>query len=116
MADRIDAPAKFELRSVTRFLQAEGCAVVTLQSLDKFKQDVSDHPLYSPDLASSDFHFFPELKNWLGGQNFQKNDSIQRKVKAHLTSLVATFFEEGIENLVHRYEKWLKLHDKYAEK
>ncbi|GBL95933.1 hypothetical protein AVEN_227157-1 [Araneus ventricosus] len=43
-------------------------AVVTQRLLEQFKWDVSDHP-YSPDLATSDFHLFPELKNWLGGQH-----------------------------------------------
>ncbi|GBO29775.1 hypothetical protein AVEN_130956-1 [Araneus ventricosus] len=37
--------------------------VVTQQFLKKFKRDVSDQPAYSPDLATSDFHLFPELKN-----------------------------------------------------
>ncbi|GBL77480.1 hypothetical protein AVEN_41865-1 [Araneus ventricosus] len=31
------------------------------------------HSAYSPDLATSDFYLFPELKNWLGGQSYQKN-------------------------------------------
>ncbi|GBN92859.1 hypothetical protein AVEN_4482-1 [Araneus ventricosus] len=48
-------------------------AVVTHQLLKQFKWGVSDHPTYSPDLATSDFHIFLELKNWLGGQSFQKN-------------------------------------------
>ncbi|GBM49854.1 hypothetical protein AVEN_64386-1 [Araneus ventricosus] len=38
-------------------------AVVTQQLLEQFKWCVSDHPAYSPDLATSDFHFFPVLKN-----------------------------------------------------
>ncbi|GBL74692.1 hypothetical protein AVEN_243576-1 [Araneus ventricosus] len=36
--------------------------VVTQQLLEQFKWDVSDHPAYSPDIATSDFHLFPELK------------------------------------------------------
>ncbi|GBM68106.1 hypothetical protein AVEN_173092-1 [Araneus ventricosus] len=39
-------------------------AVVTQQLLENFKWDVSDHPAYIPDLATSDFHLFSELKNW----------------------------------------------------
>ncbi|GBN09960.1 hypothetical protein AVEN_214872-1 [Araneus ventricosus] len=115
MADRIDAPAKCESRRVTRFLQAEGWffvrfyddyekpsiltsvvvfihdnarprnAVVTQQFLEQFKCDASDHPANSPDLATSDFHLFPELKKWLGVQSFQKNKDIQSSIKAHLT-------------------------------
>ncbi|GBN09964.1 hypothetical protein AVEN_214875-1 [Araneus ventricosus] len=115
MADRIDAPAKCESRRVTRFLQAEGWffvrlyddyekpailtsgvvpiddnalphnAVVTQQLLEQFKCDASDHPANSPDLATSDFHLFLELKKWLGVQNFQKNEDIQSSVKSRLT-------------------------------
>ncbi|GBM87130.1 hypothetical protein AVEN_110012-1 [Araneus ventricosus] len=43
-------------------------AVVTQQ----LKWDVSDHPAYSPDLATGDFHLFLKLKIWLGGQSFKK--------------------------------------------
>ncbi|GBN16127.1 hypothetical protein AVEN_176702-1 [Araneus ventricosus] len=77
---------------------------------------MSDHPAYSPDLATSDFHLFPELKNWLGGPRFQKNEEIQSKVRAHLTSLAVTFFEEGIGNLAYRYDKCLNLNGDYVDK
>ncbi|GBM25232.1 hypothetical protein AVEN_153414-1 [Araneus ventricosus] len=49
-------------------------AVVIQQRLKQFKWDVSNYPAYSPDLATSDFHLFPELENLLGGQSFQKNE------------------------------------------
>ncbi|GBM48991.1 hypothetical protein AVEN_55203-1 [Araneus ventricosus] len=80
---------------------------VTQQLLEQFKSDVSDYPAFSPDLATNYFRLFPELK--LGGQSFQKNEEIQSNAKAHLTSLAGTFFEEGIVNLVHRYDKCLNL-------
>ncbi|GBM89645.1 hypothetical protein AVEN_260664-1 [Araneus ventricosus] len=89
---------------------------VTQQLLQQFKWDASDHPVYSPDIATSDFHLFPQLKNWLGGPSFQKNEEIQSKVKAHFISLVTTFFEKGIGNLAHRYHKCLNLHGDYVEK
>ncbi|GBM09561.1 hypothetical protein AVEN_29416-1 [Araneus ventricosus] len=118
MANRTDAPAKSKLRIVIRFLQAEGCnsAVPTQQLLEQFKWKVSDHPAYSPDLATSDFHPLPELKNWVRGQRFLKNEKIQSKVKALLTPLAAMFFEEGIGNLVYRYNKCLNLHGDYVER
>ncbi|GBM14853.1 hypothetical protein AVEN_28583-1 [Araneus ventricosus] len=77
---------------------------------------MSDHPAYSPDLATSEFHLFLELKNWLGDQSFQKNEELQSNVKAHLSTLAATSFEEGIGNLVYRYDKCLNLHGDYVEK
>ncbi|GBL92442.1 hypothetical protein AVEN_268234-1 [Araneus ventricosus] len=48
-------------------------AVVTQQFLEQLKWDISDHPPYIPDLTRSDFHLFPEFKNWLGDQSFLKN-------------------------------------------
>ncbi|GBL96247.1 hypothetical protein AVEN_118781-1 [Araneus ventricosus] len=44
--------------------------VASQQLLEQFKWDVSDHLTYSSDLATNDFHLFPELRNWLGGQSF----------------------------------------------
>ncbi|GBO30601.1 hypothetical protein AVEN_176716-1 [Araneus ventricosus] len=82
------------LTSGVIFIRDNACpysAVVTQQLLEHFKWDVSDHPAHSPNLTTSDFHLFPELKNQLGGQSFQKNEEIQSSVKAHLTSLAATF-------------------------
>ncbi|GBN96995.1 hypothetical protein AVEN_58283-1 [Araneus ventricosus] len=89
--------------------------VITQQLMEQFKLDVSYDPAYSPDLATSDFHLFLELKNWIGGQSFQKNEEIQSNVKAYLTSLEVTFFEERIVNLVHRHDKYLNLHGDYLE-
>ncbi|GBN87413.1 hypothetical protein AVEN_207193-1 [Araneus ventricosus] len=48
-------------------------AIVTQQLLEQHKWDVSDHPAYSPYLATSEFHLFSALKNWQGGQSFLKN-------------------------------------------
>ncbi|GBM14705.1 hypothetical protein AVEN_71987-1 [Araneus ventricosus] len=72
-------------------------SVVTQQLLEQFKWRASDHPACSPVLATSDFHLFPELKNWLGGHSFQKNEEIQSNVKAHLSSS-----KRGIGNLIHQ--------------
>lgn len=91
-------------------------ARATQQLLEKFGWDIFDHPPYSPDLAPSDFHLFPELKTRLGGKRFQTNEDLQTNVKDYLNSLAATFFEEGIEKLVHRYDKCLNLFGDYVEK
>ncbi|GBM69012.1 hypothetical protein AVEN_69666-1 [Araneus ventricosus] len=91
-------------------------AVLIQQLLEQFKRDVSDHPAYVPDLATSDFHLFPELKNCLGGQGFQKNEEIQSSFKVHLASLTAKLFYKGIGNLVHRYDKCLNLNGDHVEK
>jgi histone-lysine N-methyltransferase SETMAR len=35
--------------------------------LQEFGWEVSEHPACSPDLAPSDFHLFPQWKEFLGG-------------------------------------------------
>ncbi|GBN91310.1 hypothetical protein AVEN_181444-1 [Araneus ventricosus] len=57
--------------------QCPHSAVITQQLLEQFKWDVFENPAYRPDLATSDFHLFPELKNRLGGQSFKNNDRLQ---------------------------------------
>ena len=34
------------------------------------------HPLYSPDLAPSDFHLFPRLKQNLRGEKFDSDEEV----------------------------------------
>ncbi|GBO00055.1 hypothetical protein AVEN_14676-1 [Araneus ventricosus] len=36
-----------------------------------------DHSVYSPDLASSDFHLFPALKSVLWGCHFRSNEDVK---------------------------------------
>lgn len=91
-------------------------ANMTKDLLKKFKWEVFEHPPYSPDLAPSDYHLFRELKSWLGGQRFATNEELQDAVKTYLSSLAATFFEEGIEKLVSRYDKCLNRFGDYVEK
>ncbi|GBL80764.1 hypothetical protein AVEN_26209-1 [Araneus ventricosus] len=56
-------------------------AVVTQKFLEQIKCDIFDHPAYSPDLVTRDFHLFPQLKNWLRDQSFQKNEEIQNSAR-----------------------------------
>lgn len=54
------------------------------------------HPPYSPDLAPCDFHLFPNLKKWLGGQTFSTNSEVEVAVNEYFDSLDKTFFQNGI--------------------
>ncbi len=48
-------------------------AVRTNEFLAKFKWDVFDYPLHSWDLAPSDCHLFPNMKQWLASQWFNND-------------------------------------------
>jgi len=40
----------------------------TRELFDHFGWEVFHHPPYSPDLAPSDYHLFPNMKTWLAAQ------------------------------------------------
>jgi hypothetical protein len=73
--------------------------------LEKFKWDILDHLLYSPNLVPSNFQFFVHLKKHLTGKKFD-NDEIQ-KVKTWFKGQAADFYDSGIQKLVPRPNKCL---------
>ncbi|GBN74564.1 hypothetical protein AVEN_170225-1 [Araneus ventricosus] len=58
---------------------------------------------YSPDLAPSDFHFFHHLKHHLDGNHYNDDEDVETAVTSWLLEQAASFYEEGIQNLVVRH-------------
>jgi histone-lysine N-methyltransferase SETMAR len=52
----------------------------------KLQRDVLPHPLYSPDLSPSDYHFLGPMKRVLGGKRFRIIDEVIAAVKFGYTS------------------------------
>ena len=75
-----------------------------------------DYPLHSPDLAPIDFHLFLHLKSFLGSQHFSDEDEIKEHVTPWLKTQAATFYEEGMQKLVPRYDKCLQNFRSYVGK
>jgi hypothetical protein len=70
------------------------------------------HPAYSPDLASSDFHLFPTLKVFLDGRHFNSNEEVKDAVKERVNGLAAEVYDEGIQKLITLWqvpEYWCQL-------
>ena len=91
-------------------------ATVTQQNLECFKWTIIDHPPYSPDLAPSDFHLFPALKEHLSGQRFSTDDDIKSAVTKWLNAQGTDFYRVDIEKLVPRLDKCLNKNGDYVEK
>ncbi len=88
-----------------------------MQSLLKVLQwDVFGHPVYSPDLAPSDYHLFGILKTSLGGQRFTRNAEVEKWVRAFFANLHRSVYTAGIRKLVPHYEKCLEQRENYVEK
>ncbi|GFT99242.1 mariner Mos1 transposase [Trichonephila clavipes] len=81
-----------------------------------FGWDVFDHPPYSPDLAPSDFHLFLHLKSFLAGKHLNNDKELKENVFNWLKTQAATFYEEGIEKLVPRYDTCLQNFGSYVER
>jgi histone-lysine N-methyltransferase SETMAR len=84
--------------------------------LQEFGWEVFEHPAYSPDLAPSDFHLFPKLKEFLGGKYMETDAEVKETVTAWFNGLAAEFYDEGIVKLLSRLDKCLNLYGDYIEK
>jgi histone-lysine N-methyltransferase SETMAR len=52
-----------------------------------------DNPLYSPDLAPSDFHLFPKMKEFLGGKQMATHEEMRETVMDWLNGLTSDFYD-----------------------
>jgi len=107
------------LSSGVRLLHDNARPHVSLQTqelLTNFGWTVIPHPPYSPDLAPSDYHLFPKLKEHLGGLRFNTDDDVKEEVNRFLKGLEANFFDMGIQKLEHRLQKCLDRNGDYVEK
>jgi len=77
---------------------------------------VLEHPAYSPDLAPSDYHLFGPLKDALTGRRFTSDEGVKEAVHEWLAAQAKTFFSEGIQKLLERWNKCIAKHGKYIEK
>lgn len=91
-------------------------SVIAMAKIGELKYDLLPHPPYSPDLAPSDFHLFPKLKVFLGGQRFSSNEEVKTAVEAYFADLEETTFRDGIKALERRWTKCIERLGDYVEK
>jgi len=87
--------------------------VATIQDLS-FK--CLPHPLYSPDLAPSDFHVFGPLKEAMGGESFRSDEEVQQAAHKSLHSQPKDFFSRGIYALPKRWNTCMERNEDCIEK
>ncbi|UYV62625.1 hypothetical protein LAZ67_2001351 [Cordylochernes scorpioides] len=88
----------------------------TTALIEEFGWELVSHPPYSPDVATSDVHLFPELKKNLGGTQFQDDDELEEAVLGFLRGQAAEFFDCGLHEWVSRMQKCVKRNGEYIEK
>ena len=73
------------------------------------------HPLYSPDLAPSDYHLVGPLKESLRGKHYSSNEEVKSVVKKSLKEQ-STEYEAGIHALIQRWNIAIERNGDYVEK
>ena len=76
---------------------------------------VLPHPPYSPDLASSDYHFFRSMQNALTGIRLTSEQGIKNWLDSFLAAKPAQFFWDEIHKLPERWEKVIASDGQYLE-
>jgi len=80
------------------------------------KFEVLSHPPYNPDLAPSDFHFFPHLKRDFKGTHFTSDDEVKQAMTLWIKQRTPEFFNDGMCKVVLRWEKCSERKGNYVEK
>ena len=91
-------------------------ARATIDALETLKFEVLSHPPYSPDLAPSDFHFFPHLKSDLKGTHFTSDGEVRQAVTSWIKQRTPEFFINAMRKLVLRWEKCIERQGDYVKK
>ena len=79
-----------------------------IDTLGTLKFEILSHSPYNPDLAPSDFHFFPHLKWDLKRTHFTSDDEVKQAVKSWIKQRTPEFFIDSMRKLVLRWEKCIK--------
>ncbi len=80
---------------------------MTKKKIEDLLLKVIMHPANSPDLAPLDYHLFPALKIFLGEKQFASDEELKTTIFQWIKDMGMQFYADGINKLVHRYEKCL---------
>ncbi|UYV82729.1 hypothetical protein LAZ67_22000685 [Cordylochernes scorpioides] len=80
-------------------------AKVVKETLEVLQLDVLPHPLYSPDIAPSDYHMFRSMTHGLAEQHFTSYEEAKNWVDVWIASKDKEFFQHRIRMLPERWEK-----------
>ncbi|UYV68292.1 SETMAR [Cordylochernes scorpioides] len=90
-------------------------AKVVKETLEALQWDVLPHPLYSPDIAPSDYHMFCSMTHGLAEQHFTSYEEAKNWVNVWIASKDEEFFRHGIRMLPKRWEKVVAKDGQYFE-
>ena len=87
----------------------------TMAKLHELGYELLPHPPYSPDLASSDFFLFADLKRMLTGKKFSSDEEVIAETEAYFEDKEKLDYKNGIGKLYDRYNRCIALKRNYIE-
>ncbi|UYV61469.1 hypothetical protein LAZ67_1004962, partial [Cordylochernes scorpioides] len=90
-------------------------AKVVKETLEALQWDVLPHPLYSPDIAPSDYHMFRSMTHGLAEQHFTSYEEAKNWVNVWIASKDEEYFRHGVRMLPERWEKVVAKDGQYFE-
>ena len=91
-------------------------SAATRDAIQRLEFSVLPHPPYGPDLAPSDFHLFPKLKEHLKGQRFSSDEEVKSAVRKWFRKQNTIFCKDGFQKLVPRWRKCIEVRCDFVEK
>ena len=88
-------------------------SLITRKKLLELGWEVMPHPLYSPDLAPSDYHLFLSLQNHLNGKTFDSNEAVKNELIQFFASKNQTLYVSGIMKLTERWQTVIEQNGQY---
>jgi len=82
-------------------------ALATQKKLPYMGFQYLDHPTYPPDMAQSDYHLFPGLKEQLNGRHFSSNAEAIAAVATWLDGQIYDFFC-GLQKIEQRAKRCIE--------
>ena len=67
-----------------------------MDAVERNGYELIPHPVYSPDLAPSDFFLFPNLKKDIRGLPFRSDEEVVRAAEEWVSGKDPDFFSSGL--------------------
>ncbi|CAJ0945689.1 unnamed protein product, partial [Mesorhabditis belari] len=90
-------------------------ALPTLQKLNEPSYETLPHPPYSPELSSTDYHFFKHLDNFLREKCFKTQDDAKNAFSDFIATRSPDFYATGINKLVSRWQECVNCDGSYFD-
>ncbi|KAF2346517.1 hypothetical protein FHG87_022727 [Trinorchestia longiramus] len=90
-------------------------ARMTVQKFTELGYETLPHLPYSSDLSPTDYHLFKHLSTILDGKTFRSKQKVETTFKDFVASRPLTFYQQGINNLVVRWQRCIAAQGSYFD-